>query len=470
MKFFCKTNILIILLWAIIVCFTIFYHELWRDEAQVWCLVRDLNIFEAFKMTRIEGHPFLWYALLMPFAKLGLPVISMQLISFILVAIAVCLLIFKSPFNTLEKILICFSAGMIYYMPVVARNYSLIPLFLFTTAILYTNRFKHPYLYIISIVMLSQTHLYMLGLCGILFLTYIFESLKEKLKQNVVPILILFANFLFLFVCFNQSQNENYALANGINNILPIKSITLLIAQVLSFQIVNILPPLHKYFNVISLSLFLPFLGIIAYKFYDTNKKIFLIFLSAIGFILYVFTHMYFNGILYQKSFLLFLIIIFCYWILKQQCEVKSKLLSISFCSLFLISFLTSPIVLADEIKYNFSGGKQIAEYIKSNLNEEEVFIAYGNPYVYSPISAYLPDKKLYSIVSENYISYYSFETEKANKRIEFPQNAKYYIIHDEVKNIEEKGFKILFKSQEKNLSSRTQEEIFSVCIFQGDM
>lgn len=461
-----KFNVILLFAYVVVVVFTMFYHELWRDEAQAWCLVRDLDIFQAFHMASIEGHPFLWYLLLMPFAKLGLPVISMQVLSALFVILSIFVLIFKSPFNRVEKTLISFSAGMTYYLPIVSRNYSLIPLFLFLIAILYPNRFKHPYFYTIAIIMLSQTHVYMLGLCGILFAIFLYESIKEKLKQNIKPILLAVLNFIFLFVCFYHSQSENYALTNGVNNILPLKSVVILIPQVMSFQIINLIPQLHKYFSSVSLFLFLPFIAIISYKFFIINKKLFLIFSTAIGFMLYVFTHMYFNGILYQKSFLLLLVVLFCYWILQQECKIKSKLLSISFCFLFLISFLTSPIVLADEIKYNFSGGKQIAEYIKSNLNEEKVFIAYGNPYVYSSISAYLPDKKLYSIVSENYISHYSFQTEKTNEKIEFPQNAKYYIVHDEVKNLEEKGFKILFKSQEKNLSSRTQEEIFSICLF----
>ena len=34
-----------------------------------------------------------------------------------------------------------------------------------------------------------------------------------------------------------------------------------------------------------------------------------------------------------------------------------------------------SPIVLYEEFHCNFSGGKQIANYIKTNLNEEKEFI-----------------------------------------------------------------------------------------------
>lgn len=460
-----KTNFVLLFIWLFITIFTLFHHEIWRDEAQAWCIVRDLNLIDAFNMSRVEGHPFLWYLFLMPFAKLGLPVESMQIVSLMAVFIAMIFLFFKSPFNKLEKILVCFSAGMIYYLPIVARNYSLIPLFLFLTAYLYLKRFERPYLYAITIAFLSQTHLYMLGLCVILFLLFCYESFKEKQKTNFFPLVLLMINFLFIFFCFNQAQNENYALIDGINNILPLKSVVLLISQIFSFQIINLIPALHKYFNSISLLLFLPFVGIIAYKFYRLNKKVFLIFAFSNIFMFYVFTHKYFNGIIYQKSFLLFLVILFCYWLIKIECVQKSKAIMIAFCGLFFISFLTSPIVLNQEIKYNFSGGKQIAKYIKTNLNTEDTFIAYGNPFVYSPISAYLPDKKFYNVISETYISFYTFKNNRNFLKAEFPQNAKYHIIHDEIQNLEEKGFNVLFVSDENNLSSKTQEEIFNICL-----
>jgi len=46
--------------------FAIFHHEIWRDEAQVWCIVRNVNLSEIFQITKIEGHPMLWYLLVLP--------------------------------------------------------------------------------------------------------------------------------------------------------------------------------------------------------------------------------------------------------------------------------------------------------------------------------------------------------------------------------------------------------------------
>ena len=98
-----KINILIFVLWCLFALIGLFHHELWRDETQVWCLVRDVNFFDLFAATRIEGHPMLWYLLVLPFAKLGLPVESMQFLSFALVGSAVALMLWKSPFSNFEK-------------------------------------------------------------------------------------------------------------------------------------------------------------------------------------------------------------------------------------------------------------------------------------------------------------------------------------------------------------------------------
>ena len=86
-KFFTEKNIniFIIALYFCIVLITVFNHEIWRDEAQAWCLVRDLDFPMLYTAARYEGHPMLWYLLIYPLAKFGLPVFSMQIASFVLV-------------------------------------------------------------------------------------------------------------------------------------------------------------------------------------------------------------------------------------------------------------------------------------------------------------------------------------------------------------------------------------------------
>ena len=71
------------------------HHEIWRDEAQVWLVVRDLNLFGIIDHVRIEGHPLLWYFIVMLPAKLKLPVFSMQVLS---LGFMLCAVFVQVPF------------------------------------------------------------------------------------------------------------------------------------------------------------------------------------------------------------------------------------------------------------------------------------------------------------------------------------------------------------------------------------
>ena len=168
MKKFIKDNKIeiIIMLAYIIITFTIgiFFHEKWRDEAQAWLMVRDLNIIDLLRQMKYEGHPFLWQLILMPFAKVGFPYITESFISLIFMWISAWLLIKKSPFKTFIKIAILLSLPIIYLYPVIPRNYSLIPLALSIIATLYKERDKKKIQYIMSILFLAYTHVLMWGL------------------------------------------------------------------------------------------------------------------------------------------------------------------------------------------------------------------------------------------------------------------------------------------------------------------
>ncbi len=456
-----KYNCLLIILWLVIVLFTAFNHEIWRDEAQVWCIVRDLNFFDAFQMARNEGHPFLWYMLVMPFAKLGLPVASMQMVAALFVFAAVSFFVCKSPFSVFQKTIVVFSAGLIYYLPVVVRNYALIPLLIFLLAYLYEKRTEKPYLYSILLILLSHTHLYMLGFCGSLFLLFTYEQIKNKDFSKLKPVILIALNFLIIFFLFNNTQNENYALETTVRTTIPFMSVLLLISKILLYNLAKFSDLAIKYFDCISVIAFYPFVVAMLCSLFKNDKKNAFVFLSGIGFILFVFTKIYFNGILYQKIFLIFLILIFCVWIAKK----KTKVLVYSFNILFAISMLVSPFVIQEEIKYNFSGGKQVATYIKENYKDETIIKAFGNPYLYSSVSAYLPDKKIYNVVSKSYVSYFDFKSGNQQSNVEEPINHNCFVIHESVVKPEEMGFEILFKSSDTNLSAKTQREVFSVGI-----
>lgn len=454
-----KYNIILVLIWLIIACFAAFNHEIWRDEAQVWCIVRDLNIFDAFSAARVEGHPFLWYLLVMPFAKLGLPVESMQFIGIIWVFFAVAFFVIKSPFTAFQKTIVVLSAGFVYYLPVIVRNYALIPLLIFLLAYLYEKRDEKPYIYSCLIILLSHTHLYMLGFCGALFLLFAYEQIKKRNMKLLKPVVLLALNFIAIFLIFNNTQNENYALDLTVKNALPFATVLLLISKVLFYNLAKLSSFTMKYFDYISIFLFYPFVVAILSSLVKNDKKCAFIAFCGISFIMFVFTQIYFNGILYQKVFLIFLILIFCVWITEN----KTKVLMIAFNILFIISMLISPFVITEEIKDNFSGGKQVSTYIKENYNEEKTFITVGNPFLFSTISAYLPDKKFYNVIVEDYTSFYTYASRKAENKKPLPDGVEINIVTENADLKDNPYFEFEFSTDGKNISSATEREVFKI-------
>ncbi|MDE7285490.1 MAG: hypothetical protein K2N55_01425, partial [Lachnospiraceae bacterium] len=62
-------------------------HELWRDEANVWLMAKELSPLQLFSEIKYQGHPCLWYLLIMPFAKAGLPFQTISFISYLIMAV-----------------------------------------------------------------------------------------------------------------------------------------------------------------------------------------------------------------------------------------------------------------------------------------------------------------------------------------------------------------------------------------------
>ena len=178
--------------------FLVFCHEPWEDELQVWCIAQELSIPEIFHQMRYEGHFALWYLLMKPFVWLGMPLTMLNLLAWILCVAAVGMLLACRTFGKTVKILILLSCPMLYWFPVVSRNYALIPLALGLLAGLYPVRLKKPFGYAFSLLLLVHSHAYMEGLAGILGVFFAWDLLKhsrrmpgrDKLKNAGVLVLI----------------------------------------------------------------------------------------------------------------------------------------------------------------------------------------------------------------------------------------------------------------------------------------
>lgn len=156
------------------------HHEMWCDEAQAWLLARDMGPVSIFSKVSYEGHPFLWFYILMPFAKAGVSFAFIKAISFCIVMLAVWILLFYSPFPFPAKIILAFSPAFLYFYASISRSYCLIALFTVLAALLRSRRQERPLLFGLVCALLLQTHIIMAGMVFFICLAWLADVLHRK--------------------------------------------------------------------------------------------------------------------------------------------------------------------------------------------------------------------------------------------------------------------------------------------------
>ncbi len=175
---------LILLAYLVFNAFLLFGHEMWRDEANVWLMARDLSPFALFREIKYQGHPCLWYLLVMPFAKLHLPFATIGFLSYGIMGFAGGLFVYRGPFHPLVKFALLFSPAFSYYYPVIARNYCLIALLLMLLAYYYPKRNDKPVIYGLLIALLVQADVIAFAAAGMIWLWWVVETVIGVVKRR----------------------------------------------------------------------------------------------------------------------------------------------------------------------------------------------------------------------------------------------------------------------------------------------
>ena len=186
-------------LYASVVLLMVIFHEPWRDEAQAWLIARDLSIVDIFHHIQYETSPALWHLLLTPFAKLGFPYYSENLLNAAIMITAAITVAYKSPFAHWQIVLLMFSYFFLYEYAVIARSYGLSVMLLMLLAMLDQNRGQRPILYGILVAALANTNVHSLPIALALAPTY-YWGLKERFRFNshVAPGLLMLTGFVFV--------------------------------------------------------------------------------------------------------------------------------------------------------------------------------------------------------------------------------------------------------------------------------
>ena len=102
-------------LYAVINLILVLLHEPWRDEIHAWLMAKQLSIVDLFHESRFDGHPILWHLLLMPFAKLNFPIITLNMISYLILLISTWVFLFKTEIPLPTPILLLLEITLVSF-------------------------------------------------------------------------------------------------------------------------------------------------------------------------------------------------------------------------------------------------------------------------------------------------------------------------------------------------------------------
>lgn len=406
-------------LFAVITIFFVIRHEIWADEAQAWLIVQNLGFIDLFKHLVNEGHPSLFYLLIMPFAKLKFSIFFMQILCWLSTCFGVFLLWQFAPFQKTTKLAITLSAGFLYFFPVIARSYSLLPLLLFLTATLYQDKNKHPIFYSILLVLIANTHVIMFCFAFLLGLFFVIENIKEKKQKVFLPATIIFMGLTAVVLQLWGTENSNSMINFSTQDIfrsaivVPIQFFVnavdfnnSILFEIQKLPFANIAYFLYVFvFLILYINLCIGLWG------YD--KKIFALNSFSVIFQLFIYVFAY-SALMYpSRIFCAFLITIFCWWIALDKSKKenkKTKLFSTKVVNALIAIFFAMSCFNGINYAYkdfvgNYSSAKETAEFIQKNIPENAILIPTEDGCSLG-IYYYLPSRKFWSIRRKTFIKY----------------------------------------------------------------
>lgn len=443
-------NIFWTFLYAMLTLFLVLHHEIWADEAQVWLIVKNLSIFGMFEHLVNEGHPCFFYLLVYPLAKMNFSIFSMQLLCWFSCVVGVFLLLNFSPFSKFAKASIVLSSGFFYFLPVIARSYSILPLLIFTAAILYEKVQKNPQKYSIPyaliLAFIANTHVIMFVFVAVLACFFVYDNFvkqKNMTKQTISSCAIVGFALFAVIVQLLGTFASNAAISFSFDNVLveTFKTVSIFFLNSIGLVYKSVYNPIRFTPIAIIAAVVMFFMFLLCMvQLAANNKRMFLLALGAIGFQFFIYIFSY-KAMLYQtRIFGAYLILIFCFWIVCSQDEVQQKFkifskkfLNIMMGIFFILTFVCGIHAALLDVFYNYSSAGETAEFLRKNTEPDSVIIP---NFIAFPLAVYekLPERKYYDTSNDRFLTYVIWKDRGYYSDKEFD-----FLIE---KNIKEKKFK----------------------------
>lgn len=418
-----KINIIIFVVFLLLTLLIGINHEPWVDEAQSWIIARDANCLEIiWNIARYEGSFPLWHLTLRLFTNFGLDYEHLYIVPILISAIGLIVFLTKVEAPKFVKILLPFSYYIFYQYTVVARSYSYLLLAFSFLAITYKKRLEKTLKYILTLGFFSLISMHGMIIAAILGMTFFIEVIKEKNIKKYAKELILFGIIVILECIILCPRSDLYMTVAAVFTIpeIMIGIIQMLIGGGNIFL---------KIYNIVSIIVLI----ILAINLLKAKNKDFLItFFSLFLFMFVIRFGIHHGGILFL--FIVFGVI--CkYEELKEKNKNIDKILAV-----VLVIYLTLSITPAiNDLRYEYSGAKEMAEYIAEKEYDKEELYGFG--YKTVAVQAYFKDniydnrpETIYrwTIDNKDFYNYCNFLT---IDKSEFTEVPKRILIEDNLDN-----------------------------------
>ena len=375
-------------------------HEFWGDEINTWLAVRDMAKPELLKFMLWDGHPILHYMVFSIFADLGLTLHSVQLFFCLISAAGIFILYRFCSFPLWIKTIITFSPAMLYYYPIMLRNYVYIPPLIFSLISIFPYALRGRFLssdltensfacterkqkilfaiFCLLTVILSATHAVMLPFSAGIFAILLFYFIKKKdsipvssfeITALAISGLIIAATALQLIIC----RGNNPMLGSfPANNFVQFMKLAASFFTNHASDFVSVPTPGKFILDAGIIAVLILFASASVYLIRTNLTAAFIFLFSLFGY-LFIFFSSYsiiFPYRTYSMLFVLAAALHISSYLNKNSHHINVGLVSLSL--LFLIGYPSGFAMLAEDFKKPFSTGKDMADYINRNIPEND--------------------------------------------------------------------------------------------------
>ncbi len=398
------------LAYVAMISFGLANHVYWADESDPWNMVSTASWSEFWAYFAVSGHPPLWYLLLWPVARSGLPLFTYSLLHGAIAAAFAWQVLFRSPFATWFSILLLFSHCLGYQYAVITRGYALMTLLAFLTARFYPTRHQHPCRYALLLALLFNTESFIIvptALLALFFTLELHPFLKIN-RKNLFPVAIAASGAALALALLWPSPESLPLYAQ--NYFDPSRIYPDIIAGLWSKTFWHKLTPYPPFMNYLpgqEKAVFGWALAMLLALAWQVRRTRWLGFYAGwLAWCLTIYTYLY-HGYYWHFELLL----VFSVWTLWLYRAANAPPRSSALLAIFLIPMLATGIYSSfreynDDLIHPLSGGKDMAEFLRG-AGYANATITTVSCYAAPALAIYLPEAHFW-YANQDYVSHFT--------------------------------------------------------------